>query len=99
MNIIADLGAEYGLELNWKKVEFLPIRCDTSIRGPDGSDIKSCNSIQYLGAMLSGDGKIDSELGRRLAIAAAEFKIMKQIWNHCSLTRWHKLQVYIYHVL
>ena len=35
MNIIADLGAEYGLELNWKKVEFLPIRCDTSIRGPE----------------------------------------------------------------
>ena len=95
MMLVAEFGKEYGLELNWKKVELLPIRCDAHILDPAGNDLHSAESIKYLGALLSNTGKIDSELNRRLGMAVADFKTLKQVWNHSSISRLDKLQIYI----
>ena len=76
MNIIRELGSHYGLELNWKKVESLPVRSDISLTSPDGVAISAHDSIIYLGALLTSDGKIDSELGRRIGMAHVDFKAL-----------------------
>ena len=76
MDIIQKLGAQYGLELNWKKVESLPIRCEASLTAPDGTSISAYDSITYLGALLTNDGKINSELSRRLGMANSDFKAL-----------------------
>ena len=95
MMIIADLGKEYGLELNWKKTEYLAIRDDALLFDPDGNRIKSGDSITYLGALLSCDGRIDSELSKRLGVAAADFKALKRIWNQTSMSKWDKFQIFV----
>ena len=95
MMLVAEFGKEYGLELNWKKVELLPIRCEAYILDPAGNDLHSTESIKYLGALFSNTGRIDSELSRRLGMAAADFKAVKQIWNHSSISRLDKLQIYM----
>ena len=87
MTTIADMGRQYGLELNWKKTECLPIRCDTILHSSDGLEIQSESSITYLGALVASDGKIDSELSRRLGAAGADFKELSKVWNHGILSR------------
>ena len=37
MNIIVKLGAGYGLQINWKKVEFLAVRCAPALKNGLGS--------------------------------------------------------------
>ena len=37
MLVIAEAGREYGLKLNWKKVEYLPVRCSWEIYDADGN--------------------------------------------------------------
>ena len=77
MNEIEVCGAEYGLTLNWKKVEALPIRCNPSLIGSDSSVIENKDPIIYLGSQISSDGRVLSELSRRLGMAYADFEILK----------------------
>ena len=94
MMVIEELGREYGLELNWKKIECLPIRCQAHLSAADGSEIPEDSSITYLGALLANDGKIDSELSRRIGMAAADFKMLKKIWNHVDLSIYQKYRIF-----
>ena len=45
MRCIEAMGMNYGLRLNWKKCEVLPIGCEASIAAPDGSHL-TCN-VKY----------------------------------------------------
>ncbi len=36
MSIIEELGGEYGLQLYWKKVEALPVKCHANLISLDG---------------------------------------------------------------
>ena len=38
-------------------------------------------------SLLSADGCITSELGRRLGMASADFGILEKVWNHSTLQR------------
>ena len=76
MLIVADLGKEYGLELNWKKVESLPVRCEAHIHDPDGNELKAEESIKYLGALLTSDGRINSELSRQFRADIADSRMI-----------------------
>lgn len=44
--------------------------------------------------MLSADGRLGAELGRRLGMAKAEFDILSRVWKHASLTVAKKLRVF-----
>ena len=88
------IGAQYGLALNWKKIEALPVRSNPSLKGPDGTEIELKDAILYLGAMISGNGRITSELNRRIGMASADFATLSRIWNHSNLTRLDKVKIY-----
>ncbi len=90
MMIIANLKKKYRLKLNWKKAKYLLIRDDALLFDSDKNRIKSRDSIKYLGALFASDGRIDSELSRRVRAAAADFKALKQIWNQTSMSQWVK---------
>ena len=58
MEIIAAKGAEYGLALNWSKVELLKVRSTSHLQGNQGH-VKEVDSMVYLGGLLSADGSVD----------------------------------------
>lgn len=48
----------------------------------------------YLGASLSADGRIDSEVARRIGSAAADFRTLQRVWAHASLAVKDKVCIY-----
>jgi hypothetical protein len=99
MKCIEKAGAEYGLALNWKKVEVLPVRCTAVILNPDGAPLEEKESMLYLGAALHSSGRIASELSRRLGIAQCDFKLLSKVWGHSSLSQKRKYEIYLSLVL
>ena len=79
MYCIRDQGLYYGLDFNWTKIMYLSINCNPCIRKLDGQQVKRVNSMIYLGGLLSDDGHIASELGRRIGLAHAEFSTLHRI--------------------
>ena len=79
MDIVIQLGASYGLQINWKKVEVMMINSSESLFDSSGKQLKSKSSLGYLGATIHDDGKIDSELSRRLGMASNNFKLLRSI--------------------
>ena len=47
--------------------------------------------MQYLGAALAADGRIDSELSRKLGAASADFRQLRALWSHAGITLVKKL--------
>ena len=78
-------GKEYGLILNFDKVEGLLVRCSQALKNADSSDIKSRDSLEYLGCSLHLDGHMPGELKQRLGMARDDFVQMNKIWNHSSI--------------
>ena len=69
MDVVREKGLEYGLEFNVKKLEMMVINGDDQIFVADGARIKQKDSMVYLGSILSKDGRIAAELGRRIGSA------------------------------
>ena len=99
MECIADHSKSYGLQLNWDKIECMPINCQSTLFTPSGDPILTKSSIKYLRAQLSSDAKLDSEVSQKIGNAKRDFKILNSIWQHSNLTRKFKFQVYIACVL
>ena len=94
MDSVVLMGAEYGLQLNWSKVEALPCRMKVNFESPTGESIHSKSSIVYLGSLLSSDGEIMTAIKRRLGIARKDFEVLQSIWRHTSLTKAWKLRIF-----
>ena len=69
MQCIEQAGRMYGLQLNWKKVEVLPVRCRARVTKPNGDLLVSKESFVYLGNFLCDNGSIGPELNRRVGVA------------------------------
>ena len=82
------------MQLHWGKFQLLNVRCDFSFSTPEGSSITKTESIGYLGATLNENGKISSELGRRLGIAWADFRNLLRVWNHVSIPLQRRVQIF-----
>ena len=95
MDVIIDVGGEYGLKINWKKVEVFGVRCNPDIFTSDDLHVQQKESIKYLGALISADGCIQSELNRRIGMALADFRILSIIWSHASVTIHVKYRIYM----
>ena len=93
MMVIANLGKLYGLELNWSKVEAMSKFKLEPLRNSDGREIQMKESIVYLGASVSIDGSIDSEISRRLGMAQQDFKNLSRVWNKISISKRRKLDL------
>ena len=94
MSLIQKAGSNYGLALNWRKLELFPVRCDAVISKPDGGAVDSKDSIVYLGSLLSKTCAIGPELSRRLGAAKSDFATLAKVWGHSSLSMCKKLQIF-----
>ena len=94
MECVADAGAEYGLTFNWKKLEVLPVRTSAKILKPDGKDVDVKTAMAYLGSLLSADGRITSELSRRIGSAQADFNSLEKVWKRSTLQRCTKIRIF-----
>ena len=96
MECVANVGREYGLSLNWSKVEQINVNCqDMHLYDPDDEHITVKAAMKYLGASLSSDGHIEAEVAQRLGCAAQEFKKLKRIWNHCNISTKFKFTIFM----
>ena len=51
-------------------------------------------SLAYLGSTLASDGRISSELGRRIGRAKRELESLKRVWSHARITLTRKLEIF-----
>ena len=50
--------------------------------------------MQYLGALLSADGRLDSEISRKLGTARADFNQLQRVWGHSNVPLAKKIQYF-----
>ena len=87
MHCIAECGKQYGLSLNWTKVEQMAVQCEAAcITDPHGQAIQSKSSLKYLGAQLAANGQVESEVLRKIGLAASDFRTLRRIWQHCNIS-------------
>ena len=91
---IEAMGMNYGLRLNWKKCEVLPIGCEASIAAPDGSYLTCKSSISYLGSYLDATGAGGPEICRRLGEAKGQFHKLARVWRHSTLHPQQKIRIF-----
>ena len=48
MSLIQKAALNYGLSLNWRKLELLPVRCEVEISKPDGDLVASQRKALYI---------------------------------------------------
>ena len=94
MHCVQRAGQQYGLQFNWRKLEVLSAGCNARILQPDGNAIPQKDSIIYLGSLIASDGKVGTELSRRLGAARAEFETLARVWSHSTLDNARKLRIF-----
>ena len=94
VDIIREKGFEYGLEFNEKKLEMMTINGNETILAANGSRIKQKDSMVYLGSILSADGRIQSELNRRIGSAGQAFNELERLWKHANVSVTRKLEIF-----
>ena len=93
--VVADMGRRYGLELHPDKLQLLQVRCNGGVRRPDGIKVDHSSTLSYLGSTLSNDGRVGSELSRRIGAAKGDFEKLQQVWKHSSLSRYRKIEIFV----
>ena len=106
LNIVESKSKEKGLELNSKKTEVMVISCkeeppliNVTI---NGIKLKQRDHFKYLGALVSSDGRNNTEISARIAQAKMMFQKMKTVLktSHISIqTRKRTLECYIEPIL
>ena len=94
MKAVAVAGQRFGMELHSGKLQLICIRCDEAVMQPNGEYLQPQQQMQYLGTMLAEDGRVSSELSRRIGRARSEFRSLCKVWNHSSLSVTRKLRVF-----
>ena len=51
--------------------------------------------LEYLGALITADGRVDSEISRRIGIATGDFWQLQKLWSHSNVTIKDKLHLSI----
>ena len=76
---VEEVGAEFGLTFNSPKLESMPVRCADMVQSPGGGEVPTKSSMVYLGGLISNDGKLDSELARRIGMAKSDFRSLQKV--------------------
>src|SRR5579871_5581650 len=90
LNTIAKESLEKGLTLNIRKTEVMvitkkkcPPECNIKV---DGITLKLVSIFEYLGTLITADGRCIKEIKSRVAQAKATFHKMKNILSNVSLS-------------
>ena len=94
LNAIVEEGKKYGLELNWDKTVQIQVSTGISISRPDGGAIKTVREAVYLGGLITCDGRVASELSRRIGEATGVFIKLRKMWSHSSVGVARKFKIY-----
>jgi len=86
-------GRQFGMTLHWGKTQALSVCADGGILSPQGDLVEDSGSLVYLGALLTSDGRADSELSRRIGMANGDFKRLSKFWCHAGISRKRKLEL------
>ena len=87
-------GTSFGLELHSNKYQFMQIRTEAPVCRPDGVNIEPATERTFWGAVVTHDGRVPQELGRRIGMGKSDFWILAKAWNHSSLSQVRKLDIY-----
>jgi hypothetical protein len=94
MTNVGKAGKDVGLSFNWSKLEALPVKTTAKIRKLDGKYVPEKGSMVYLGSSLAADGKIGTELNRRIGSAQSDFRTLQRVWSHSSLPRQKRIDIF-----
>lgn len=86
--------ASAGMELHNGKLQLINICCTGTVPKPDGEPLAPQASMEYLGTILSENGRLTSELSRRIGQARREFRSLCQVWRHSALSVKRKLHIF-----
>ena len=89
---VGEAGRNFGLQLHADKFQLLQIGKDGRIHTSNGTAIEARESMVYLGALITTDGRIQPELARRGA-AHTDFRALSKVWTHAALSRAPKVQL------
>jgi len=87
-------GGNYGMKLHWGKTQAMCVGDAGSLRSPDGAAFEDTGSMQYLGALLAGNGRIDSELSRKIGTARGDFNQLQRLWGHSGVPLEDKIKFF-----
>ena len=87
MDALSNASKKFVLKINKKKTDVLYRPNSTRTREKyimvDGNKLNSVLEFTYLGSTISSNGCIDDEIRRRMAMASASFRPLRQIlWNN-----------------
>jgi len=85
-------GATYGMTLHWGKTQALSVGTSSRMKRPDGTNFEEAASLQYLGGLIGADGRMDSEVSRKIGCAKADFNQLQRLWGHAGVTVKQKLR-------
>jgi hypothetical protein len=94
LRAVAAAGRAHGLELHEDKFQLLQVRCSATVKNNRQEPIAGRASMTYLGASLAADGRVGSELSRRIGAARGDFRSLSKVWKHSALTTARKLAAY-----
>ena len=83
--MVQEAASVVGLELHLGKLQLMRVRCCGDVTTSAGEAIPAADKISYLGTTISSDGRVGSELNRRLGMAFAEFSRLKKVWGHTRI--------------
>ena len=89
--LVERAGADYGMSLHWGKTQALAVSSPDHVKKPDGTPMNQVTSLLYLGSVIDGDGRSDSEVSRKLGIAKADFRVLSRVWRHANVPLKEKL--------
>ncbi len=97
MNKLVKESRNFGLEINRSKTFSMVIskksqnpKCKIKI---DGTQIKQVEKFEYLGSLITSDGKSDKEIKRRIGIAKTVFKSMSKVVSTRNINNKTKLRL------
>ena len=92
--LVERAGADYGMSLHWGKTQALAVRTLDHVKKPDGTPMDHETSLLYLGSVIDGHGRSDSEISRKLGIGKADFRVLSKVWRLANVPIEKKLQFF-----
>ena len=91
VNAVNEGSRKFGLEMNTKKTKTMIIRRDVKDGSRvdikvDGVSLEQVESYQYLGQLMTEDGRCEVEIKRRIGIAKTNFLKMKNVLTTKNLS-------------
>ena len=67
---------------------------DGTYKKPEDKYIDSRSVLKYLGCHISREGRVSSELGRKLGLAKSDFENLAKVWSHSYISMRKKVRIF-----